>query len=194
MAPTTFSKTSSKSQTEETTSSVPTGDVAPKDSRAYEHARHLVKEKRDHVRALKRKELVSAWKAGGMVSVESRHKSRTTRRHGGSIVWDDGEVERDIASLPSLPARRELSLPRVKPEPRPLEVKLADLVSFKPRKGLHSKDSEFEVVPRLRSVIALEESKYDVEPDEPWEHVSFAADDSAWKGVSYAQAVTVGAV
>lgn len=46
---------------------------------------------------------------------------------------------------------------------------------------------DFEVVPPIRPVIALD----DGEADESWEYVTRASlnDGSAWKGKSYAQAV-----
>lgn len=46
---------------------------------------------------------------------------------------------------------------------------------------------DFEVIPPIRAVIALD----DAEADEPWEYITRASlnDGSAWKGKSYAQAV-----
>jgi hypothetical protein len=50
---------------------------------------------------------------------------------------------------------------------------------------------DFEVLPPVRSVIALDDFGRDVEIDEPWEFISFAPESPAWKGLSYAQAAAL---
>ncbi|KAH7924485.1 hypothetical protein BV22DRAFT_1129787 [Leucogyrophana mollusca] len=191
--PTITSPPKSSPQTEAPIPSVPTGDIPAKEVRAHEHARHRVKERREHAQAKERKERVAAWKAvGGTYGGGGRQNSRTTRRFGME-VWDGGEPEGDI-QLYGHSVRAAPSLPRGGTEVRATEVKLADLISLRPRKAPKGRDSEFEVVPRVRSVIALDEFGYDVELDEPWEYVSLTAEQPAWRGMSYAQAATTGAM
>jgi len=73
------------------------------------------------------------------------------------------------------------------------EVSLSSLLSTKRKKTPRTKDTEYEVVPRVRPVIVLDEvdeSGSDMEPNEPWEHVPRTGDeskDAPWKsGLSYA--------
>lgn len=71
------------------------------------------------------------------------------------------------------------------------EVRLADLV--RPAKKAHRKqgcDADFELVPHIRSVIALDDAMDDAsELDEPWEYVSGETEGEVRKAPSYAQVV-----
>lgn len=71
------------------------------------------------------------------------------------------------------------------------EVRLADLV--RPAKKAHRKqgcDADFELVPHIRSVIALDDAMDDAsELDEPWEYVSGESEGEVRKAPSYAQVV-----
>jgi len=77
-----------------------------------------------------------------------------------------------------------------------MEVKLADLISTK-TKSSKSKDSDFELIPHIQSVIVLddtfliEEDMSNVGPEEPWEHILGVEDEDAKASApSYAQVVS----
>ncbi|THV00601.1 hypothetical protein K435DRAFT_854530 [Dendrothele bispora CBS 962.96] len=140
-----------------------------RDQRAYEHERQRSKKAADLAKAKARK---GQW---SLLTYDSKR------------------------SLSSSPTRNPEKSKRLRPEemealertPRAMssEVKLADLISSKSvrkprvRKG---KDSDYEVVPHVRSVIVLDDiMARDVSFDEPWEHVEHSdSDDSSSDSVA----------
>ncbi|KAF9235129.1 hypothetical protein BU15DRAFT_78299 [Melanogaster broomeanus] len=173
-----------------------TDGVAAKEVRAHEHARHRIKERREHALARERKERAAAVRAvGPKAAPGARLPVGAGRRKPSSMQqsWD-GEVPEAAATatLLSVPAeavdeRGAASLP--KRTSAFAELTLGDLVS-RPRRQKANK-LDFEVVPPVRAVIALDDFRHDIEADETWEYVTRSSlhDGPIWKGMSYAQAV-----
>jgi len=72
------------------------------------------------------------------------------------------------------------------------EVRLTDLI--RPSKAQKSRvpESDFEVVPHVRSVIVLDDfaETGEAELDEPWEHLSSESEEEGKKALSYAEIVS----
>jgi len=154
------------SDKEPLTTSLPSlADV--KDRRAYEHGRQKVKKAADFVKMKTQKARVvidPSWPR-----VPSREKEK--------LVADE-EVDSDAVLVDD---GRDIVISDVK-----FDVKLADLIMT--RKPQRRNDSDFEVIPHLRSVIVLDDvATHDVSVDEPWEHI-FGEDETVAcvKAPSYA--------
>jgi len=155
----------------------PTKDSAPamlldaKDRRTYEHIRQRVKKAADTVkmRAQKTKR-----------SNSPRRLRFNARRQGGAVRLDEDDVF-DAVLIDSV--NRGDAHTQLPPSSR-VDVKLSDLVMTRlPHKR---NDSDFEVVPHIRSVIVLDDvGTRDVSVDEPWEHI-YGEDDLPVKAPSYA--------
>jgi len=161
-----------------------------KDVHAYEHERQHAKKAVEVARLKERKDNSSFYKARPPAprNVRSRRSGRKAR-----WSWVKGE------SVADDPDRHESPTQPISPllthkEPY-MEVNLADLL--KPSKARRVRGSaDFEVVPRVRSVIALDEfppTGHDLELDEPWEHVYEEEHATSDRGInpSYAQVVAV---
>ncbi|KAG9313897.1 hypothetical protein JVU11DRAFT_4668 [Chiua virens] len=141
-----------------------------KEVRAHEHARHRTKERREHALAKERKEKAAAGRGLG---------------HGGL-----GRREAPCGGCARYPvqgadaANEDVASPRASTGSC-TELTLGDIIS-RPRQP-KAKQLDFEVIPHIRAVIALD----DADADESWEYITRASvnDGSAWKGKSYAQAV-----
>ncbi|KAG6335455.1 hypothetical protein ID866_3629 [Astraeus odoratus] len=171
--------------------------VAAKDVRAHEHARHRAKERRVHAQAKERKEKAAVLKSFGIRA--SSHGCIGAAKPSRKLTMEswDGDDLGDAVPLP-LPSHKPSSSVALEACAPPrsstgsfAELTLADLVSVpRPRKG---KKLDFEVIPPIRAVIALDDIALDVEPDEPWEYVSRASLDNEFtQGRSYAQAAAAG--
>ncbi|KAI6163672.1 hypothetical protein EDD17DRAFT_1872725 [Pisolithus thermaeus] len=162
-----------------------------KDVRAHEHARHRAKERQEHAQAKERKEKAAMFRALGF------KVSSSTGGHGGKPAaarrprvesWDGDEL--DVS-----PWIKSSYVP-LEPAAAPLrsgagpfsELTLADLISFPPQEK--AKKLDFEVIPPVRAVIALDDDTDDTESDEPWEYITRASlnNELPQKGRSYAQA------
>jgi len=166
------------------------GGSAAKDVRAHEHARHRTKERQEHALAKERKEKAATVRALGLKVVRG---AKLVRRL--SMETWDGLVPKEQQQ----PARRSVEeavpLPQSPLSPQRdglgspfTELTLGDVIS-KPRQP-KAKQLDFEVIPPIRAVIALDD--VDVDADEPWEYITRASINDnvfAWKGKSYAQAV-----
>ncbi|KAL4067235.1 hypothetical protein V8B97DRAFT_1918994 [Scleroderma yunnanense] len=156
-----------------------------KDVRAHEHARHRAKERREHVQAKERKEKVAVLKAFGMKLSSHGHGAKPVRKSRAES-WDG-----DVPEVP-LPSKSSSLLQPLAPLRTSTgsftELTLGDLISVPfPKKA---KKLDFEVIPPVRAVIALDDATYDVEPDEPWEYITGTGldDQLPQKERSYAQA------
>jgi len=156
--------------------------------RAYEHDRQKVKKAAELVKRKARNS--PGWsRTLQEAKVHSPSPAALSGKHERLTVEDvdpleeleyDVEVRRLTHSHPSRAVPRK-------------EVKIADLITArKPRK---SKDGDFEVIPHVRSVIALDEFVSGLDPsvDEPWEHIGgqFEEDDIA-RTHSYAEILSAG--
>jgi hypothetical protein len=65
------------------------------------------------------------------------------------------------------------------------EVTLSDLVVLSQRKSRNTKVDDYELVPAVRTVIALDDMPTDdMELDEPWEHVALSTEDDNGKHIA----------
>lgn len=164
-----------------------------KDVRAHERARHRAKERQEHAQAKERKEKAAMFKALGF-----KVSSLSSGGHGGKPAaarrptvesWDGDEL--DVS-----PWIKPFYVP-LEPAAAPLrsgagpfsELTLADLISVPPPQE-KAKKLDFEVIPPVRAVIALDDDTDDTESDEPWEYITRASlnNELPQKGRSYAQA------
>ncbi|KAH0837867.1 hypothetical protein J3R83DRAFT_6095 [Lanmaoa asiatica] len=164
--------------------------AAAKEVRAHEHARHRIKERREHTLAKERKSKAAAVRVLG---IKVSHGAKLVRKH--SMENWDGEEPEERRSAPAMSVQDAVPVHEQEQEHRMApprdstgsftELTLGDLIS-RPRRP-KAKQLDFEVIPPIRAVIALD----DVEADEPWEYITRASlnDGSAWVGKSYAQAV-----
>jgi len=120
-------------------------------------------------------------------------------------VWDarrpGSAAEDDDTDWPELPTGTPLSLSqRFAPSPpaehalRPTQDREVSLLALarpvKARGGKATKEGEFEFLPPVKDVIALDDADSNI-PDEPWEYVSsVGGDDEARKIFSYAEIVS----
>lgn len=187
--------------------------TAAKEVRAREHARHRTKERREHALAKERKEKATAARVSGL-KVTHTHGAKLVRKLSMES-WDGeepGEKERSApGAVSGAPAQGPESGTDADVAPSRersnvfAELTLGDFVS-EPRRPKGKRgclngvvvvlvadvsdvaaELDFELVPPIRAVIALD----DPEGDEAWEYITRASlnDGSAWKGKSYAQAV-----
>lgn len=156
-----------------------------KDQRAYERARHQTKERREHAQVKERKERAAV--GVRTPALKEGHLSRAAKR--ASMEFWDGD-EPDSRTLTGL--GRPVN---VAPMPRSKsgfsKMALADFVTFRTKKLSKAQDVDFEVLPPVRSVIALDDFGHDIEVNEPWEFISLAPESPVWKGLSYAQAAAL---
>ncbi|KAG1747587.1 hypothetical protein EDB19DRAFT_1905339 [Suillus lakei] len=160
-------------------------EVGAKDQRAYERARHQTKERREHAQVKERKERAAA---GAPTPVlKEGHANRTAKRVSIEF-WDGDEPDSRALAGSGRPVN-------VAPVPRNKsgfsKMALADFVTFKAKKLSKTQDADFEVLPPVRSVIALDDFGHDIEINEPWEFISLTPESPTWKGLSYAQAAAL---
>ncbi|KAG2153550.1 uncharacterized protein EDB93DRAFT_1102690 [Suillus bovinus] len=158
--------------------------LGAKDQRAYERARHQTKERREHAQMKERKEAAARVRAPAL---KEEHLSRAARRI--SMEFWDGD-EPDPRTLTGF-GRPVNVAPVSRIESGFSKMTLADFVTFRTKKLSKAQDVDFEVLPPVRSVIALDDFGHDVEINEPWEFISLAPESPAWKGLSYAQAAAL---
>jgi hypothetical protein len=177
--------------------------VGAKDQRAYERARHQTKKRQEHAQVKERKERVAA--GAPVPALKEEHTTRAAKR-ASLELWDGDESDSRMLAGSG-------RLVNVAPVPKSRssfsKMALADFVMFKTKKqskmqgtvlpdviryNTDSKlcvDTDFEVLPPVRSVIALDDFGHDVEINEPWEFISLAPESPACKGLSYAQAAAL---
>ncbi|EPQ60191.1 hypothetical protein GLOTRDRAFT_134918 [Gloeophyllum trabeum ATCC 11539] len=164
--------------------------------RAFEHNRQRAKKAEDHARTKVKKErskiLPEPVKSTGGKAGAGGKGSRKTKPIG---TWDEADVVvgAEDATVVSSPAK-SWAANLIRPEKT--EVKLADLISAN-RKSSRPRDSDFEMIPHVPSVIVLddtfliEEETSNAGPDEPWEHILSVEDEDAKANApSYAQVVS----
>lgn len=177
-------KSKSPQHLHETANNCLTG-LNAKDQRAYERARHQTKERREHAQVKERKERVAAGVRAP--ALKEGHLSRAAKR-ASMEFWDGDEPESPTLTGFGRPIH-------VAPIPRNKsgfsKMALADFVTFRTKKLSKAQDVDFEVLPPVRSVIALDDFGHDIEINEPWEFISLAPESPAWKGLSYAQAAAL---
>ncbi|KZT01184.1 uncharacterized protein LAESUDRAFT_816090 [Laetiporus sulphureus 93-53] len=168
---------------------------ALKDRRAYEHERQRAKKTVEVERARERKQRKSVQRLasdGACLVCRTAHTRRSGVKGG---VWGVSEVEgQENAPLePRDEQSGSLDIDDgVIAHVRGVrEVDLASLI--KPAKTRKPKAEDYEVIPNVRPVIALDDRASAVpEVDEPWEHISAEDEDGAPagpSGPSYAQIV-----
>ncbi|KAF8966219.1 hypothetical protein BDZ97DRAFT_1756646 [Flammula alnicola] len=174
-----------------------------RDMRAYEHERQRTK--RAGERAINR-----ARKAGFGLGIDKRAQSgsreeRDMKRKPRSKAEVEVDVSvdavgRSTSSTSSVPAGALIEGLSAAASPRAragaiaranamavsavdgasVQVNLSDLVVLSQRKLRKVKEEDFELVPTLRSVIALDDMPtqvvHDMEIDEPWEHIESESD------------------
>ncbi|KIK45477.1 hypothetical protein CY34DRAFT_801553 [Suillus luteus UH-Slu-Lm8-n1] len=179
----TLSSETSPQHSHETVSNRLTELVA-KDQRAYERARHQTKERREHAQMKERKDRATA--GFRAPALKEGHLSRAAKR--ASMEFWDGD-EPDSPTLAEFGRPLNVSIPRNKSGFS--KMALADFVTSKTKKLSRMRDVDFEVLPPVRSVIALDDFGHDIEINEPWEFISLAPESPTWKGLSYAQAAAL---
>jgi hypothetical protein len=178
-------------------------EVGAKDQRAYERARHQTKERREHAQVKERKERAAA--GAPAPALKQGHANRAARR-ASLELWDDDEPDSGILTGSGRPVN-VATVPRNKSGFSMMA--LADFVTFKTKKQSKAQgtvlpdfircnadsklyiDADFEVLPPVRSVIALDDFGHDIEINEPWEFISLSPESPACKGLSYAQAAAL---
>ncbi|KAF8814473.1 hypothetical protein BYT27DRAFT_7206119 [Phlegmacium glaucopus] len=171
-----------------------------RDARAYEHERQRAKQAGEWTKRRARK--VTRQGTTGAAHAGRRSKS-----------WRDGKVELDADVYAALPRRRDIGRNTAKVQEVSLPpsgggtdsssgaqgvgVNLSELVVVSHRRPRKRNVDDFEVIPPVRSVIALDDVAvlHDMDLDEPWEHIY--ADDREGKvgqlhGPSYARVVGAG--
>ncbi|KAG1793421.1 uncharacterized protein HD556DRAFT_1308570 [Suillus plorans] len=160
-------------------------EVGAKDQRAYERARHQTKERREYAQVKERKERTVA--GAPAPALKEGHASRAAKK-ASLELWDGNELDSRILIGSGRPVN-------VAPVPRNKsgfsKMALADFVTFKTKKRFKAQDADFEVLPPVRSVIALDDFGHDIEINEPWEFISLSPESPACKGLSYAQAAAL---
>ncbi|KAG2341980.1 hypothetical protein BDR05DRAFT_990646 [Suillus weaverae] len=179
----TISPEKSPQHSHETMNDCLTG-LGAKDQRAYERARHQTKERREHAQVKERKERAAAGVRAP--ALKQGHFSRVAKR--ASMEFWDGD-EPDSRTLTGF-GRPVNVVPMLRNKSGFSKMALADFVTFRTKKISKAQDVDFEVVPPIRSVVALDDFGYDIEINEPWEFISLAPESPAWRGLSYAQATT----
>ncbi|TFK89859.1 hypothetical protein K466DRAFT_597441 [Polyporus arcularius HHB13444] len=154
--------------------------IVLKAKRAYERDRQRVKKRKE--RADRERERERNASHSDVVSAEAGLGRRTGSHGAGragakprlvSDAVDEKSDERDV--FPSSPGLEEIIADIVEREAQarglaePVRVHLEQLV--KPSKTRKSKAGEFELVPGMPVVIALDDLD-EAELDEPWEHIS----------------------
>lgn len=160
-------------------------EVGAKDQRAYERARHQTKERREHAQVKERKERAAA--GAPAPALKQGHANRAAKR-ASLELWDDDEPDSGILTGSGRPVN-VATVPRNKSGFSMMA--LADFVTFKTKKQSKAQDADFEVLPPVRSVIALDDFGHDIEINEPWEFISLSPESPACKGLSYAQAAAL---
>ncbi|KAH8836074.1 hypothetical protein DL96DRAFT_1576596 [Flagelloscypha sp. PMI_526] len=133
--------------------------IQARDQRAYEHQRQKTKHTEDHLLNKARKE--------GWLPRLYRLRNISGSPAGDVRVTDDDLVHVDNvitrANYDEWRRSSQTDVPRI-------EVKLADLIATaKPRK---TKAGDFEVIPQIRPVIALDDNvNHDISMDETWEYI-----------------------
>ncbi|KAG2153530.1 uncharacterized protein EDB93DRAFT_1135347 [Suillus bovinus] len=160
-------------------------EVGAKDQRAYERARHQTKERREYTHVKERKERAAA--GAPAPALKEGHVSRAAKR-AGMESWDSDELDSRMLTESGRPVN-------VAPAPRTKsgfsKMALADFMTFRTKKQFKSQDADFEVLPPVRAVIALDDFGHDIEINEPWEFISLAPESPTCKGLSYAQAAAL---
>ncbi|KAL0952019.1 hypothetical protein HGRIS_008668 [Hohenbuehelia grisea] len=164
--------------------------IGLKDHRAFDLERQRARKGTDHQTQLRREQHQSSWARSLSLRFTGTPSSRakTPRRSLASVVGlslsltqSDVYAEQPHdgvrASSPSPPRTPMASSPAADVRPSASsEVQLADLIRVRPqRKGRAPRDGDFEVIPAVKPVIALDDhSAQDYEPafEEPWEHIN----------------------
>lgn len=148
--------------------------VDGKDRRTYEHVRQKVKKAADTVKMRTQKRSPPRSKPADR---------KPPRSKGGGRLSDEDDTF--DAVLVNSVNRGDVQERVVSSDVLKVDVKLADLVMT--RKPPKRNDSDFEVIPHLRSVIVLDDvATRDVAVNEPWEHIYGQDDDTPVKAPTYA--------
>ncbi|EIW63855.1 uncharacterized protein TRAVEDRAFT_41282 [Trametes versicolor FP-101664 SS1] len=151
--------------------------------RAYERDRQRSKKTKERTERERERERQRAAAAAATPTSDGRpcrhcpSTSPSARRTGLALTLTSASTKEDTSlahGTPGSPLVEEIIADVVERETRArgsLEVHLAQLV--KPAKARRSKAGEFELVPAIPLVIALDDAlAEDAELDEPWEHIS----------------------
>lgn len=145
-----------------------------RDVRAYEHERQ--RSKRAGEWAIRRAKKSSAGKGKGGATVGGRTADMGDPRKGRRAV--DVDVDVDMDAVLAAPGAVTRGLASVVVPPKKVysdpsrKVDLSDLIVLSQRKPRKLKEGDFELVPALPTIIALDDMPaLDMEVDEPWECV-----------------------
>ncbi|EIN14266.1 hypothetical protein PUNSTDRAFT_140592 [Punctularia strigosozonata HHB-11173 SS5] len=159
--------------------------------RAYEIERQRVKKAREFELAKEHKEKAIGEKMAQDTGFKGRRNVKDIRSGSEDVIDPMRKLKADVLQVGRSTGDEE----RAGKSGRK-EVTLGELTVFKPGRnrghgrGRKAKDSNFEVVPHVRAVIALDDEPDLFELDEPWEYVNPDEDEN--HGPSYA-AVVAGA-
>ncbi|KAL0562868.1 hypothetical protein V5O48_019210 [Marasmius crinis-equi] len=177
--------------------------LSMKDQRAYEHDRQRTRHTRDFAQMKARKEFLS------LRRVIPSYFTRGSEKEKDKVVtgWD---AEDDCPSEPpainsnaispkspsvavgDLIVNVSVRKPKTRKGARGSYITVALFLSFLGDIELRRSDADFEFVPHVRSVIALDDivQVRDVQAvDEPWEHVTLGLGDDEKAALSYADVV-----
>jgi len=162
--------------------------IGLKDHRAFDLERQRTMKGAEHLKAQLRKDQQSSWTralsmrmAGSAPSRAKSPRKNLVSAVGLNLSFTQSGTSAEQlhdsvhASSPSSPRTPVASSLDGRPQSSS-EVQLADLISVRPqRKGRQPRDGDFEVIPKVRPVIALDDHvAQDYEPmfDEPWDMIN----------------------
>lgn len=152
-------------------------------TRAYEHERQRVKRAGDWAKRSARKATKGTIRGTSVGRASAPHAARRVKNGKVGLDVDvdvdavtpqgrDTEHPTDAGLLVSLSPSGDGGKDASKVVPG-VEVNLAEIIMLSQRKPRKPKVEDFEVIPHIRSVIALDDAAnvHDMDLDEPWEHI-----------------------
>jgi len=169
------------------------GQDKDRDARAYEHERQRVKHAGEWAKRRARKTTIGGTAVGRPARARAAHAGRQAKSlKGGKVELevDDGYVVtpqgRDteyttakmcdgssagLLTKVSLPPSEDGRTDAFKAD-QGVKINLSEIIMLSQRKPRKPNADDFEVIPHIRSVIALDDvANHDMDLDEPWEHI-----------------------
>jgi len=178
----------------------PGGQDNDRDARAYEHERQRAKNAGEWAKRRARKTTIGGIAAGRPAGARAAHAGRQTKSLKGGkagLGMDDGYAVtpkgRDtehtttakmfdgFLTKVSLPPSEDGRKDAFKSDSGVKVVNLSEIMVLSQKKPRQLNADDFEVIPRIRSVIALDDVAivHDMDVDEPWEHIYDSGDGKA---------------
>jgi len=181
------------------------GQDKDRDARAYEHERQRAKHAGEWAKRRARKTTIGGTAGGRPAGARAAHAGRQTKSLKGGkagLEVDDGyaitpnsrDTEHTTAKMGAglgaglltkvpLPPSEDGRTDAIKADSG-VKVNLSEIMMLSQKKPRKPNADDFEVIPRIRSVIALDDAfVHDMDLDEPWEHI-YDVNNGASDGVS----------